>query len=238
MIGHPRHHTRAIRARALRVGLPPVTKSVLARHLTYLGPRFLRNIEWAIRQLDDERVLGSFLETGVALGGSGIVMASRLGEHRSFDGYDVFGLIPPPGDQDPLEVHERYRVIASGESAGIAGERYYGYEPDLYDRVCASFAEHGVPVDGCRVRLHRGLFAETLHPSEPVALAHIDCDWYEPVRLSLERIYPHLQPGGFLVSDDYYCYGGAKSAVDEFLEGHADLYSVQRDRGHMILRRD
>jgi O-methyltransferase len=236
MVGHPRRHARAIRARALRANLPPVTKSVLAKHLTYLSPRFLRNIEWAIRQLDDVR--GSFLETGVALGGSGIVMASHLGEHRSYDGYDVFGLIPPPGDQDPPVVHERYRVIVAGESPGIAGERYYGYQPDLYDRVCASFAEHGTPVDDQRVQLHRGLFAETLFPSGPVALAHIDCDWYEPVRLSLERIYPHLQRGAIVVSDDYYCYRGATTAVDEFLQAHGDLRPVERDPGHMILRRD
>ena len=54
-------------------------------------------------------------------------------------------------------------------------------------------------------------------PSEAVAFAHIDCDWHDPVGLSLERIHPHLSPGALVVIDDYYAYGGARSAVDQFL---------------------
>ena len=236
MVISTRRAVRLVRAHTAQARLPAIAKSVLAKRLTYLSPQFLRDIEWAITTLDKDGVPGSLLETGVALGGSGIVMASRLDGARTYDGYDVFGMIPPPSDVDPPEVHDRYRAIVAGDSNGIGGDRYYGYEHDLYEQVCASFAAHGVLVDGQRVRLHRGLFEDTLHPDGPVALAHIDCDWYEPVRLSLERIYPHLQPGGILISDDYYCYGGAKAAVDEFLGTHADLHAAPRDE-HMVIRR-
>ena len=216
--------------------LSPLARAVLDENLTYLRPRKLLRIERCLEELNAEGVPGCFVETGVALGGSGIVIASHAGE-RPFHGYDVFGMIPPPGPNDPPEVHERYRVIASGESRGIGGEDYYGYRDDLYEQVLAAFARHGLGIDGAARSLHRGLFEDTLRLDEPVAFAHIDCDWYEPVMLCLERLYPLLSVGGYLVADDYFDWEGARRACDEFLEGHPDLERVV-ERAHLIVRRN
>jgi O-methyltransferase len=125
-------------------------------------------------------------------------------------------MIPPPGDADPPAVHERYRTIAEGRSEGIGGDTYYGYLDDLYDRVVTAFSRYGLRVDGERIALHRGLFEDTLWPSSAIALAHVDCDWYEPVKLCIERIWPQLSSGGLMVFDDYNDYGGCTKAVDEF----------------------
>lgn len=152
-------------------------------------------------------------------------------------GYDVFGMIPPPGPEDPPRVHERYRTIASGESAGIAGETYYGYRDNLYDEVVESFARHGVPV-GERVKLYRGLFDDALRPDFPIALAHLDCDWYEPVKVCLARIGPKLLPGAFVICDDYHSHGGARKAVDEFLAEHPQVRPAGFGSGHLVLRCD
>lgn len=197
-----------------RLGRP--SRRVLGERLTYLSPDKLATLERLAGAVDARGVPGSFLEAGIALGGSGIVLASLGGEHRRFDGYDVFGMIPPPSQEDPPEVHERYRVIVSGESGGIGGDAYYGYESDLLDKVRAAFARHGHPVQPGRVELHQGLFEDTLHPDGLVALAHVDSDWYEPVMLCLERVWPRLSPGGYVVLDDYNDYGGCTRAVDEF----------------------
>ena len=67
------------------------------------------------------------------------------------------------------------------------------------------------------MQLKRGLFEDTLHPTGPVALAHVDSDWYEPVRLCLSRIAPHVPQGGLIVLDDYHDYGGCRQAAAEFL---------------------
>jgi asparagine synthase (glutamine-hydrolysing) len=192
-----------------------------------------------VKDVKGRGIPGDFLETGVALGGSAIVIAGRLSGDRCFHGYDVFGMIPPPSESDPPEVHDRYAVIAAGESEGIDGGSYYGYRDRLYDEVVAAFAAHGVTVDGERVQLHRGLFEDTLRPHGPVAFAHVDCDWHDPVALSLARIHPRLASGGWLVVDDYYAYGGAAKAVDEFREAHPELVAV--DAGgteHLLLRRE
>jgi O-methyltransferase len=49
-----------------------------------------------------------------------------------------------------------------------------------------------------------------------IALLHIDADWYESVRLSLETFYNAVVPSGFVVIDDYGHWSGCKKAVDKF----------------------
>jgi asparagine synthase (glutamine-hydrolysing) len=215
--------------------LSPLARRVKKERLTYLTAEKLAGLEWCASQVQRRGVPGDVIEAGVALGGSAILLASRLTPARALDGYDVFGTIPPPSERDEPDSHARYRTIASGESQGIGGDEYYGYVDDLYEKVVATFRAHGV-APGDRVRLHRGLFEDTLHPSRPLALVHIDSDWYDPVRLCLERTYPHVSRGGFVVLDDYHDYAGCRTATDEFLAAHADMAPV-RDRGNLVLQR-
>jgi O-methyltransferase len=204
-----------------------VARRVAEARLTYLGPAKLRNLESCLRRIEADRIPGDCLEFGVALGGSAIITATQMGAERSFVGYDVFGLIPPPSERDDDRARERYAVIASGRSDGIGGDRYYGYESDLLAKVRNNFAAFGLEVDGRRIRLVRGFFAETLPlGGGAVAFAHIDCDWYDPVMLCLEHSYRRLSRGGFIILDDYNDYGGCRRATDEFLGRHADLRAV------------
>lgn len=208
--------------------LSDVARRVVQARLTYLGPAKLRNLEACLRRIEADAVPGDCLEFGVALGGSAILATMLMGNERNFVGYDVFGLIPPPSERDDHRAHERYAVIASGQSEGIGGDPYYGYEPDLLAKVRGNFAAFGLEVDGRRIRLVPGFFADTLPfaGDGPVAFAHIDCDWYDPVMLCLEHSYRRLSPGGFIILDDYNDYGGCRRATDEFVARHADLRPV------------
>jgi len=225
--------------RVAEARLSAVAAAVRRENLTYLSPAKICVIEDAIRRLNRNRVPGDFLEFGVALGGSAIIIASRLDASRQFHGYDVFGMIPPPGPKDDTRSHERYRVIREGESGGIGGGTYYGYLPDLYDCVHQTFDRFGLTVDGERIVLHRGLFQDTFDPEIPrkVAFAHIDCDWYEPVWFCLGAVRRRLSPGGCIVLDDYNDYGGCRRAVDAFLDEHTDFQLV-RSAPNAVLRRD
>ncbi len=220
-----------------RLNLSAVSRAVKRERLTYLTATKLRSLEDCLRRIDAEQVEGRCLELGVALGGSAIVIAT-LASTRSFTGYDVFGQIPAPGTHDDAKSHERYQVIAAGKSQGIGGDDYYGYEPELRQRVIRSFAQHGLTVDGGRISLVQGLFEHTLllEGKGPVALAHIDCDWYEPVKLAIERIYPVLSRGGYLIFDDYLDYGGCRRAVHELLSARDDIV-VSRISGHLVAKR-
>jgi asparagine synthase (glutamine-hydrolysing) len=214
----------------------PLAERVVAANLTYLDRPKIQLLESCIGDVQDRAVPGDFLETGVALGGSGILIAGLMDQGRRFHGYDVFGMIPAPSEEDPPPVHDRYRTIVEGRSEGIGGDTYYGYVGDLYDRVITSFAEFGQPVDGERVQLHRGLFDETLHPEGQVAFAHVDCDWYEPVKLCIERIWPQLASGGLMIFDDYTEYGGCTKAVDEFVGAREDAAFRMRQPSAVLVK--
>jgi asparagine synthase (glutamine-hydrolysing) len=65
--------------------------------------------------------------------------------------------------------------------------------------VEGNFAKEGVPVEENNVHLIKGLFQNTMEVDGPVALAHIDSDWYESVMTCLTRIEPNLISGGVLI---------------------------------------
>ena len=202
----------------LRTEDQALIKAIKKENLTYLTVRKLESIANSCRSIETSKLPGIFLEAGCALGGSSILMASRKGRERPLFVYDVFGMIPPPTDEDTRDVHERYRTIVEGKSKGIGGERYYGYEDNLFDIVRANLNNFGVDCDKQSVSLIKGLVQDTMHIDQPVALAHVDVDWYEPVITCLERIFPNLISGGCIILDDYHDWGGCRKATDEYLQ--------------------
>jgi asparagine synthase (glutamine-hydrolysing) len=215
--------------------LSPIVRSVRAESLTYLDNAALNDLFEQVERIEKHRRSGILIEAGCALGGSAIVIATAKLKARPFYVYDVFGMIPAPSDQDGVDVHERYKVIKSGQSKGIKGDKYYGYEENLLDKVTENFRRHGVPAEANNIYLVKGLFQETLHVNEPVALAHLDGDWYESVMTCLQRIEPHLVRGGVLVIDDYDDWSGCRKAVDEYFRDKRRLYEFMRkSRLHVI----
>ncbi len=232
---------RRINDLAYHVMLPPAAKRVKADNLTYLADRKLFSLHREMARIRRENVRGDFLEFGVALGGSAILMAQECNGDRSFHGFDVFGMIPPPThEKDDKKSKVRYEQISSGQSVGLGGETYYGYRENLYDEVRATFVRYGLPLNRGRLHLHKGLFAETWPDVAPgieqVALTHIDCDWYEPVKFCLAAVALLTSPGGSIILDDYNDYGGCRAATDEFLASNRQFY-VSRQSGHLVLRR-
>jgi O-methyltransferase len=206
--------------------------------LTYLSDARLASIARLALEADRAPADAVFIEAGCALGGSTIILCSAKSPRRPLRVYDVFGTIPAPGAGDGADAHERYRVIASGESRGIRGDQYYGYRSDLYETVARNIERAGCPLDAHNVSLVRGLLQSTLTGDDRVAFAHIDVDWYDPVRTCLERIVPRLVPGGVLVVDDYNDWSGCKSAVDEYFAGvKAGAFTLDTSAGHLVVRK-
>ena len=169
--------------------------------------------------IDDNKLEVVYHTYSISRGGSALVMAAAKAPGRAFAVYDTFETIPPPSAADGADVLERYSEIRDGRASGIGGDPYYGYQGDLRPPVAARFAAFGLPLEANAVRLIKGLYEDQLHPQGPVALAHIDCDWYDSVRVCLERIVPWLVPGGRLIFDDYDHWSGGRQAVDDFFRG-------------------
>jgi hypothetical protein len=214
-----------------------VIAGVRATNLTYLPEPFLQDLVKAVREADAEERPGVLVECGTALGGSAIVMAAAKAPGRELRLYDAFGMIPPPTEEDGERVRERYEAIASGRSKGIGGDTYYGYRQDLLGEVVASFARFGLPVERSGVRLVKGYFADVLVVDYPVALAHLDGDWYESTMVCLRRIVPQVVPGGRLIIDDYDAWEGCCKAVDEYFDGRAGFRFERWHRLHIVRER-
>lgn len=222
-----------------RFRLSNTARSVVRQRLTYLPARSLCRLEHALSDVVMQRVSGDVVEFGVALGGTTIILAEKAKQSgRNFHGFDVFGMIPPPSsEKDGEKANQRYQTIAKGASAGINGDLYYGYRPNLYAEVCDSLARYGLDVDGHVITLHKGLFQETFHKAaiSSIAFAHLDCDWYESVSYCLSATADLVSPNGVIVLDDYHFYEGCKRATTEFLASRPDF--TFHDGENVILRK-
>ncbi|BDS07626.1 hypothetical protein NT6N_26660 [Oceaniferula spumae] len=203
--------------------------------LTYLSDKKLCQIVNMVKTIEASSIPGVIIEAGCALGGSAILIAKTKSVRRSLRVYDVFGMIPPPTVNDTPDVHERYDIISEGKSSGLGGDKYYGYEENLYAKVVSNFESFAVMPDKDEVELIKGLVQDTLYINGSVALAHIDVDWYDPVMICLQRIYPKLSVGGAIILDDYHDWGGCRKATDEFLQQVVGTYDLDDTSGSMTI---
>ena len=177
----------------------------LVRPYTECGNARLRSLYDAVNEVVANDVPGAVVECGTARGGSGALMGltlKSLGAHRPLWLFDTFEGLPPPSDADPdRDVAELYVGAFRGGEDEVRG---------LLERL-------GVDES---VRLVKGLFQETLPAVDtgPIAVLHLDGDWYDSVRVCLDLLYDKVSPGGFIQFDDYGYWEGARKAIDEFRE--------------------
>lgn len=213
----------------------PVINDLIERKLTYLTPKDLLELKDTVEGIENNKIPGKFIEAGVALGGSAIFISLTKDQSRPFELYDVYDMIPAPSERDDKDVHDRYEVIASKKSKGIGGDEYYGYKENLIDVVKSNFIDMNCTPEENNVSFHKGLFEETMNfqSDDKIALAHIDCDWYDSVYVCLEKIWPILSSGGVLIIDDYYVYSGARKAIDEFFKDKSGFEFVEKSKFHI-----
>lgn len=133
-------------------------------------------------------------EVGVYKGGSLKYLAQNFPDAVVF-GFDTFeGL--------PKEHWNKDEVHNPGDFSDISIEEVYKF------------------IDNPRVLLIKGLFPESgkQYKDQVFDFVHIDTDFYEGVKGSLEFFYPRLSEGGIIAFDDYEWSNcpGVKKALDEF----------------------
>ena len=220
---------------------PSVIKTwitVNRKRLTYSRPAHLSCLAGLVSKIEEASEPGEIIETGCALGGSAILMSAVKSPGRAMRVFDVFGMIPPPSDEDGADMKQRYEAIAAGESAGIGDDLYYAYEPDLKGKVRDNFAELGYPISANNVVLIDGKVEDTLEVNGQVCLAHIDVDWYQPVMACLERIVPNLTPNGVVVLRAYSDWSGCRKATDDYFDKVGrELFDEQLVAGQLVMRK-
>jgi predicted O-methyltransferase YrrM len=174
------------------------------RPYTMSGNARLRGLYEAVRHAVARDVPGAVVECGTARGGSAALMGlalERLGDDRELWVFDTFEGIPPPTAADPDEAIAR---LYTGQFRGELAE------------VRALFERLGIM---SRTHLIKGLFQDTVPTTivHPIAVLHLDGDWYESVKVCLDNLYDRVSRGGVIQIDDYGHWEGARKAVDEFL---------------------
>lgn len=152
--------------------------------------------------LERGQVGGAIVECGVFKGGAAALLAHETGGAREMFLFDSFEGLPPPGAQDGTIAQQQFQP---------------GWCASTVDDVRTIFRRLGVLND--HVHFVKGWFHETLPVTTvpPIALLHIDADWYESVKLTLETLFDHVVPRGFVVLDDYGRWEGCTRATNEFL---------------------
>ena len=177
---------------------------------------------------------GAFVEAGVALGGTAI-LATHVAKNRPVHLYDVFGMIPPPDHtKDTDDAKERYNTIRSGKSRGFGNSTYYGYMSDVIGQVKTNYQTCKVSTD-C-VQFHKGLVEDTMKNIDfDIAYLHCDTDFYSAVFHCLVDGEPHVTVAGIITIDDYFSYGSAQKAYEDYFTYLNDTH-VQTSRNHVYYK--
>jgi hypothetical protein len=180
------------------------------RPYTMLSQARLQSLFNLAKRACDEHLDGNFVECGVAGGGSSALLAAVIAKYspqsRLLFSFDSFSGMPNSSD---LDVHEGRQAEDSGWGAGTCSAP----ESSLLE-VCDKLGARPF------VRPVKGLFSDTLPAHRrligPIALLHMDGDWYSSTRDILENLFDQVVSGGFIQIDDYGYWDGCKRAVNEF----------------------
>jgi hypothetical protein len=201
-----------------------------SRGLTYCArPGKLETLHRLISVVEARQVPGLFIEAGVAMGGSACVIAKAKHSNRELMLFDIFELLPPPSERDGPDAMRVYEQFKQGQAQGQVNFNYLSHAGDLLSFARENMRAVGVNVDAEKVHFIKGLYETTLHIDQPVAFAHIDCDWYESVTLCIERISDRVSPGGIILFDDYQSFRGCRRAVDAWLSSDKRFRVIHND---------
>lgn len=155
----------------------------------------------------------SFVECGVARGGCLALMKYISGEKNKIFGFDSFEGMPNITNKD---IDDNYNKSNIFTGFGKVGDNLSGGIENVYQ----TFSKLNISLNN--VIFVKGFFNETLNNSEnivkldKIAVLRLDGDWYESVKICLEKLYDQVIIGGVIIIDDYGHWVGAKNAVDEF----------------------
>lgn len=172
---------------------------------TMVGRKRLEALYRLAREAERRGIEGDVVECGTCNGGTAAVLgyAGLTENHaRHLWLFDSFEGLP-----EPLPID------------GAKAQSFTGLCLGKIECVEEVLERAQVPRE--RVHIVKGWFQDTFQTVDipRIAVLHIDADWYESVKLTLERFYDCVEPGGFIIFDDYGFWEGCRQAVDEFLNG-------------------
>jgi O-methyltransferase len=181
--------------------------------------RFYEEVVQVFADIAAGGVAGDILAAGVWKGGSAVYLQAlnrhfhlnkRLWLSDTFSGF-VRDNIQHKKDLRALRLMEMFVGFEQPEHSlfpGVAEVKQLFHDCSLWDEL---------------VNIIPGPLEVTLRELDlgRLCFVHVDVDLYEPTKAALEIAYPKLEPGGYVVVDDYGVEQfNCKEAVDEFRAEH------------------
>lgn len=171
---------------------------------TMVGLKRLDNVQNCVEQVIRDNVKGDLLEAGCWRGGVGILMKAILNLN---------------------DIRDR-QVILADSFEGMPGPKFKGDGADLsnqsylrasLDEVKRNFDRFGLFDEN--VIFIKGFFEHTLRDAtvNKIAVLRADGDLYHSTMDILENLYPKVEPGGFVIIDDYFSWEPCRKAVTDYL---------------------
>ena len=165
-----------------------------------------------------EQVEGRIVECGVGPGRSIFafsLLTQFVARSREIWGFDTFEGMPAPTTQDGEANRNMAGVWVYPQAQVVDLLEHNGLDP--------TFVRN-------KITFVPGLLDESLphYDGGPIALLHLDIDFYESYRTALKYLWPHVAAGGIVVFDEYLkpSWPGATQAVDEFFAERPEQIEV------------
>lgn len=194
--------------------------------LGMMNPFETGNLKQWRKAIDSTRYLtGAVVECGTFRAESLAPLAwlmKETGDLRPVFGLDSFSGFPTPNTEDLIE------------------GKYMGRDSEYFARTSEKEVAEFIRALGLdnEVILIPGFFDQSIPtaPVGPISVLILDCDLYESYKVCLHYLYPKVQPGGWILFDEYFSprYPGARLAVDDFFADKPETPSLDTD----LLRED
>lgn len=181
------------------------------REYTLLDVDRLRNIGRLSQYLNQQKIVGDFVECGVFNGGSAALLSTYLREERHLWLYDSFEGMPETSELDGEEAKKWVRTCLGSIAVVQEAMNLVSTRPEKYT-------------------IKKGWFQDTFSEEIPdrVALLHCDADWYESVLLVLRVFYPRIPEGGCIILDDFGHWEGCREAFYDFCREYHEKPLLER----------
>ena len=159
-------------------------------------------------------VPGVIIECGVFKGVSLVRFAHfreifGLSESKALFGFDTFDVFPESTYTPDNSLLQQFIESAGSVSIGK-------------DQLTEVLINKGVNKN---ISLIEGDISKTVpefirnNPDIKISFLNLDVDLYEPSKVIIENLFPHIAPGGILLLDDYGKFPGETRAVDDYFKG-------------------
>ena len=183
---------------------------ILEKNLTMTSKSNLINTALACLYVEENQLVGDFVECGVWRGGHSILAASILQTspyNRKIYLFDTFQGMTPPNDIDVRHLDGATAKSLLEEDPEVA------CFCSLHD-VRRNFRAMNVPEH--RLKFVEGDVAETLlvpdNVPQNISILRLDTDFYASTKVELDVLFSKVTAGGIVIFDDYGYWQGQKRA--------------------------